>query len=267
MAELGEVRRLRILDLVQRHGSVRVSELSDLFHVTPETIRREINRLAREGRLARVHGGAVPAGDEVPFQLRAGRQLDEKNAIAVAAARLVDDGDVIALDASTTALALANELLARRPNALVVVTNGAELPLRLGGTPAVSVLSLGGTLRWRSRSYVGPLALRALENYRVRKAFISCQGFTRECGPSESNEAEAEVKAAMVRAADEVVLLVDHTKWGRNALVPICGLGPITRIVTDQAPPPHERQALDLDGVRLDVADCAALAPAGGHHS
>ena len=266
MADLGGVRRQRILELLRAEGSVRVADLSRRFRVTPETIRREINRLAGEGRLQRVHGGAMlpAAAAEEPFPHRLTRQSLEKGAIARAAAELVEDGDVIALDASTTALALGQALLERGPTNVVVVTSGAELPLVLGPSPSITVVSLGGTLRWRSRGYVGPQALRSLARYRLRKAFISCQGCTVEAGPSESGEEEAQIKAAMVRAADETVLLVDHTKWGKNALVPLCGLDRVRTLVTDREPPALERRALTRLGVELRVAGADTLARVGG---
>lgn len=257
--ELGEVRRARILERALHEGSVRVSDLSAQFGVTPETIRREINRLVGQGRLTRVHGGAVlpPASgpQELSFHSRAERQRGEKNAIALAAAMLVEDGDVIALDASTTALALGLELRARRLRALVIVTNGAQLPLRVGDAEGITVVCTGGTLRPRSLSYVGPQTLRAIEGYRVRKALVSCKGFTLADGPSETGEADAEVKQALCRAAEEVVLLVDHTKWGHSSLVPICPVSALRTVVTDRLPPADERARLQAAGIRLHLAD------------
>lgn len=257
--ELGEVRRTRILDMASREGSVRVSDLSARFGVTPETIRREINRLVRQGRLTRVHGGAIlpptAVQYEVPFQSRVERQHAEKSVIASIAASLVEDGDVIALDASTTALALALELRSRRPRSLVVLTNGAQLPLRISDSDGITVVCTGGTLRSRSLSYIGPQTLRAIDGYRVRKVFMSCKGFVPGDDPTDGNEADAEVKQAFVRAAETVVLLVDHTKWGRNSLVPICPASALTHIVTDQAVGADERQRLEMAGIALHMVD------------
>lgn len=265
--ELGEVRRARILAMAGQEGSVRVSDLSLRFGVTPETIRREINRLVRQGRLTRVHGGAIlppsAAHLEVPFQSRVERQHAEKDAIAALAARLVEEGDVIALDASTTALALGLELRARRPRSLVILTNGAELPLRLADAEGITVVCTGGTLRGRSLSYVGPQTLRAIEGYRVRKVFMSCKGFTVTDGPTEGNEADAEVKQAFVRSAETVVLLVDHSKWGRNSLVPICPLEALTHLVTEREVTEAERDRLEQTGVHLRCEDAAPAEPAG----
>lgn len=247
-------------------GSVRVSDLSTRFGVTPETIRREINRLVRQGRLTRVHGGAIlqqsAPQHEVPFHSRVERQHAEKVAIAAAAARLVEDADVIGLDASTTALALALELRMRRTPSLVVLTNGAQLPLRIADADGITVVCTGGTLRARSLSYVGPQTLRAIEGYRVRKVFMSCKGFTVTDGPTEGNEADAEVKAALVRAAEAVVLLVDHSKWGRNSLVPVCPIGSLTHIVTDRAPDPEERARLAASGITVHIEESDGAAEA-----
>jgi len=261
--ELGEVRRTRILEMAGQDGSVRVSDLSTRFGVTPETIRREINRLVRQGRLTRVHGGAVlpptAAQYEVPFHSRVERQHAEKGAIASMAARLVEEADVIALDASTTALALALELRARRPRSLVILTNGAQLPLRLADADGITVVCTGGTLRARSLSYVGPQTLRAIDGYRVRKVFMSCKGFTVGDGPTEGNEADAEVKQSFARSAETVVLLVDHSKWGRNSLVPICTVDALTHVVTDRIVTEEERVRLERRGVTLHVEDAAMV--------
>lgn len=256
MADLSGVRRQRILQLARAEGSVRVADLSRRFKVTPETIRREINRLAGLGQLERVHGGAMlPVADaEEPFPHRLSRQSAAKDAIGRAAAELVADGDVIALDASTTALALGRALAARGAANVVVVTNGAELPLLLGPVTGITLLCLGGAMRWRSRGYGGPLAVAAMARYRVRKAFISCQGLTLEAGPSEGSEEEAQVKVAMMRAADETILLLDHTKWGRNALVPLCGMERIGRIVTDREAPAADRRQLAELGIAVRIA-------------
>lgn len=259
--ELGEVRRSRILELASQEGSVRVSDLSTRFGVTPETIRREINRLVRQGCLTRVHGGAVvprtAALHEVPFHSRVERQHAEKGAIAAAAARLVEEGDVIALDASTTALALALELRGRRPRSLVILTNGAQLPGRIADCEGITVVCTGGTLRARSLSYVGPQTLRAIDGYRVRKVFLSCKGFTVADGPTEGNEADAEVKQAFVRAAEAVVLLVDRSKWGHNSLVPVCSMTALTHIITDQPADPADRALLEAQGIKLHVEAAA----------
>ncbi len=261
--ELGEVRRNRILEMAGQEGSVRVSDLSARFGVTPETIRREINRLVRQGRLTRVHGGAIlpptSVQYEVPFHSRVERQHAEKGAIASLAARLVEEGDVVALDASTTALALALELRGRRPRSLVVLTNGAQLPLRLADAEGITVVCTGGTLRSRSLSYVGPQTLRAIDGYRVRKVFMSCKGFMVGDGPTEGNEADAEVKQAYARAAETVVLLVDHSKWGRNSLVPICPVDALTHVVTDQTIAEEERLQLESRGVTLHVPDTGGM--------
>ncbi len=253
--ELGEIRRTRILEAAQQDGSVRVSTLSARFGVTPETIRREINRLVRQGRLTRVHGGAIlPPGahiHEVPFFSRVQRQHDEKVAIALAAAPLVEEGDVIALDASTSAMELGLALRQRGFRSLVILTNAVQLPLRLAEADGITVVSTGGTLRARSLSYVGPQTLRAIDGYRVRKVFLSCKGFTLQDGPTEGNEEEAEVKQALLRSAEEAILLADHTKWGHNSLVPICPPGAIQRVVTDRPVAGEVAETMEAYGIRL----------------
>ncbi|GFR38367.1 putative HTH-type transcriptional regulator YulB [Insulibacter thermoxylanivorax] len=206
----------KIVQLVDERGSVRVSELSEIFKVTEETIRRDLDKLEQAGRLLRSHGGAVSIKDhtsETPFMEREVTNVEEKKQIAKEAVRHVRPRDRIILDASTTAWYMA-QMLPDIP--LTVLTNSIKVAFELANKEKIEVVSTGGILSPRSLSFVGPLAESSLEQYHVNKAFISCKGVHLDRGATESNELQARLKKRMIEIADEVYLLVDYSKFNVN---------------------------------------------------
>lgn len=224
----------RIVDLVNERRSIRVSELSELCGVTEETIRRDLDKLEAEGKLARTHGGAVSLSEnqsEVPYYEREIVHKEEKRRIAEEAAKRIRPKERILLDASSTAWYMAR-LIPDIP--LTVLTNSIKVAIELSAKEKIQVISTGGILSPGSLSYVGPLAERALEQYHVNKLFLSCKGAHLERGLSESNELQGLIKQRMIDAADEVVLLADSSKFGVQAFTHVAGWDRVTRVVTDE---------------------------------
>lgn len=233
MAMLAAERGEKIVQLVNERGSVRVSELSERFGVTEETIRRDLDRLEREGRLKRSHGGAISLKEmqpEVPYFEREITNVAEKQRIARRAVQLVNEHDFIILDASSTAWYMAAEL-ADIP--LTVLTNSIKVAMELAAKEKIRLISTGGLLSPRSLSYVGPLAEQSLDRYHVAKAFISCKGLHVERGLTESNELQARIKQKMMNIADEVYVLADHSKFGVQSFAIVDGIERVTGIITD----------------------------------
>src|SRR5690606_4926839 len=173
---LATERRRKIMELIQSEGSILVSEMSKRFHVTEETIRRDLDKLESEGKVIRTHGGAIindtsPA--EIPVEYREIKRLEQKKAIAKEAVKFVQAEDCIALDASTTAWQMA-KILPDLP--ITVVTNSVKVVMELANKENIQVVSVGGTLVSRSLSFVGPLTERSIEGYHVQKCFLSCGG-------------------------------------------------------------------------------------------
>lgn len=248
-------RRSQIARLLQQHGTVRVAALSEMFEVTEETIRRDLEELEKEGILKRTYGGAISrrgTGIELPFAAREEKNREEKLKIARAAAALLDDGDTIILDASTTALFVARHL-PTTPR-LTVVTNSVRVVLELAAHPNVTVIGIGGQLRERSLSFVGPQAERALAAYHVDKAFLSCKGLTLAEGMTDSNELEVELKKRMVEAAAAVIAIVDSSKLGYVAFARICPLDQIARLITDDAADPALLARIEEMGTPITLA-------------
>jgi len=226
---------------VEEHGRVRVTDLAERFAVSEVTIRKDLRVLETEGRVVRAYGGALAPSrsrSERAFEVRERLQRAEKERIGAAAAALVVDGESIALDASTTALAMARHLKTRGGWVhLTVITNGLRIASELAGHRGIAVALPGGFVRWEALSVVGPLGGGLLERVNIQKAFMGAAGFTLETGLSDATEEEAQIKRLIVAAATEVVALVDHTKWGRTAFATFCPLDRLTAVVTDEEAP------------------------------
>lgn len=223
----------KLTSLLNEKGSIRVTELSEIFNVTEETIRRDLERLENEGKLRRSHGGAVSIKGnetEAPYFEREVRNVREKQAVAEEAINYVKVNDRIILDASTTAWYMAKRL----PDiSLTVVTNSMQVALELSSREKITVILIGGTLLPKSLSFVGRQADYALDLYHVNKAFISCQGIHPKRGLSDFNEMQALVKKKIIEVSDEVYLLADHTKFGVQAFSCISEIDSINYIITD----------------------------------
>ena len=254
-----EERQDHIARIVEEHGRARVSDLATTFRVSGVTIRKDLAVLERQGRLVRTHGGAMTvgrAGAERAFDVRERLQRDEKDAIGRAAAAMVVDGESIALDASTTALALARHLKGRGGWLhLTVITNGLRIASELAGHPGIGVVMPAGFLRWEALSLVGPLGEGLFEKVNIQKAFMGAAGFAIEAGLSDATEEEAQIKRLMVQGASEVVGLVDHTKWGRAAFATFCETADIGVVVTDAGAPPAMVEEVRRTGIEVHLVE------------
>lgn len=241
----------RIVQWVNDRGGVRVSELSELCGVTEETIRRDLDKLEREGKLKRSHGGAVRIMDqqpETPFSEREIMNVAEKKNIAAKTVKYIRPNDRIALDASTTSWYVAQSL----PDMpLTVLTNSIQVALELSGKKQIEVLSTGGILSSRSLSYVGPLAEANLDPYHVNKAFISSSGVHLAKGISDPNELQARFKRKLIGLADEVFLMADYSKFGVQAFAQIAPLALIDRLITDSRTDAEVLSLLAEQGIEI----------------
>jgi DeoR/GlpR family transcriptional regulator of sugar metabolism len=249
-------RQEQIAKMVADAGRVRVADLATTFGVSPVTIRKDLLVLEGEGRLVRTHGGGIAprstSRPEPAFEVRERLQRDEKWRIGAAAAALVEDGDSIVFDASTTALYMARHLKERGAwHQLTVVTNSIRIALELAGQVGITVLMLGGRVRSEALSVVGPLGDGVFRRVNVQKAFVGAVGLTMEAGLSDAMEEEAQIKRSMVAAAREVYALVDHTKWGRTASATFCRPDRLTGIITDEDAPADMVDALRGLGIGI----------------
>jgi DeoR/GlpR family transcriptional regulator of sugar metabolism len=243
-------RRKEIVRMLEVEQRVTVPELSQHFAVSEVTIRKDLAWLEAQGLVRRTHGGAIltAAGSppsEMSFDLRERLQFEEKERIGQAAASYVQDGETIALDASTTALAMAPFL--RSKHDLTVVTNSVRTGLELLQAPTLSVLLLGGMLRRESYSVVGTWGRSILQQVNISKAFVGARGLTLRAGLTDVHAEEVELKRAIVEAANEVIAVLDSTKWNQVTLATFCPLERLKLIITDtQAPAQMVKQVRKL---------------------
>jgi DeoR/GlpR family transcriptional regulator of sugar metabolism len=234
---LAQQRQAAILDRVRAAGGVRVSELAAEYGVSDMTIRRDLESLADRGLLAKVHGGATTVSPgsayEPGFAAKSVRQRDEKAAMALRAAALVSPGDAIALSAGTTTAGLAQRLV--DVPALTVVTNSipvADVFYR-AGRPDQTVVLTGGT-RTPSDALVGPVAVAAIATLHLDMLFLGVHGMSERAGYTTPNLMEAEVNRALIDAAERLVVLADHTKWGTVGISSIVPLDRADVLITDE---------------------------------
>jgi DeoR/GlpR family transcriptional regulator of sugar metabolism len=187
---------------------------------------------------------------EPAFDVRERLQTEQKTRIGAAGAALVHDGESIVMDASTTALSVARHIKARGAwTQLTIITNGLRIAFELAGHPGLTVLMLGGRVRWEAMSVVGQLGDGLFSRINVQTAFLGAAGFTLETGLSDATEEEAQIKRSMVAAAREVIAIVDSTKWQRAAFATFCPIDKVSSVLTDDEAPPAMVDALRARGV------------------
>ncbi|MFI7481736.1 DeoR/GlpR family DNA-binding transcription regulator [Kocuria sp. M1R5S2] len=256
---LPDRRRREILDRVRAAGAVRVADLVAELGVSDMTVRRDLDRLARDRELQKVHGGAkLPAGSsaaEPGFTHKSELQLPEKAAIAAAAAAMVEPGMSVSLNSGTTTCALARAL--RRIRDITVVTNSPRIADVLHDAPATgqAVVSLGG-VRTPSDALVGPLATAALRTLHLDLCFMGVHGISEREGLTTPNMMEAEVNRLFLDRCDRSVVLADSTKWGLAGLYRIAGLDEVDAVVMDDGVDGPARETLNpsVPDLRLEPA-------------
>ncbi|WP_231506240.1 DeoR/GlpR family DNA-binding transcription regulator [Paenibacillus sp. UNC451MF] len=251
----GNDRKKEIISLLEDLGIVRVSDMSKRFGVTEETIRRDLERLENEGLLLRTHGGAVlnrKDGPELPILQRELVNLEDKKLIGEYAASMVKDGEVIAMDASTTCLQMAKLL----PNKeITVITYSIAITYELIKKTNIQVFLIGGYLDRHSLGNTGTPAEKMLEGYHADRFFFSCQGFDLQRGVSEPYEAHVQLKKNMAAIADQLVLMADSSKFQRKSLVRLIEMEAISTLVTDRQLPEEEMQEMEACGIEVVVVN------------
>ena len=232
---LAAERRTGILEKLEREGRVLVSELSPVYGVSEETIRRDLEKLESEGYARRCYGGASYTGErELPYSLRKQRNVPGKKRIAAAAAALIPDGASVALDGSSTAAFVLRELRVKKN--LTLLTNSVEIALSLPDAAGWTVLLAGGAFKKEGLSVTGSRAEEFIGGYHTDWAVISCAGLDIGAGASDLQEDDARVKRAMLRGAERVMLAADSQKFERRAFAAIAPLEELDILVTDREP-------------------------------
>lgn len=230
-------RRREILDRLRLNGKVIVSELAKDFDVTEETIRRDLERLDREGLASKTYGGAVARQSsalDLPYNVRESVNVEQKQAISEHIARLIRDGERLMLDSSSTALYILRKLKDKKN--LTIITNSVKILIELADRSDWTVLSTGGSLKHGALSLNGSSAEKMIHSYHVDTAICSCKGLDTQLGVTDSNEHDSLIKQAMFASADRRILALDSEKFDKKSFVRVCGLETLDLIVTDTAP-------------------------------
>src|SRR5258706_11810671 len=242
---LAAERRRLIAESIRSRGVVSVAEMADVLGTTDITLRRDLRAMAKEGLLVRTHGGAVlPAalGHEPSYSEKARQAAAEKAAIARLAVQLIQPGDSILLGPGTTTLALAR-LLVSSPE-LTVVTNSLLVAQALMDAPHVEVILTGGTLRRSIPALLGPAAEESVRSLRASQAFISGNGFTADRGLSTPSPLVAATDRALASAAQQVVVLADHTMIGEETMCLTVATARVHTLITDSSAKPAAFDAM-----------------------
>jgi DeoR family transcriptional regulator of aga operon len=249
-------RRQRIASLLREQGSVQIPMLAEMFRVSTQTLRKDLNFLDSKGVCTRSPGGAIlrrgvltPREDAIDVK----RTLffDEKVRIGQAAAALIGAGESVLLDSGTTTLQVARHI--GPDDSLVVVTNDVGILNELATHEDVQLVFLGGTLRRKSLSVFGTQTERALEGLHVDKLFLAADGFDIEKGVTTHFEPEALLNRKMCEVAREIILVTDSSKFRRVCLHKIVEPQRISKLITDAGIPPEAREALKKSGVEVII--------------
>jgi len=242
---LSEERRREVLELLQTEGRVLVGGLARRFKTSLITIRKDLEYLHSQGHLERTHGGALPvksgALKDSSLQEKARLHRAEKLRIASAAARMIQEGQVVILDSGTTTTAIARAC--RHFQELTIITNATNIAADLADT-SVKVILTGGVLRQNSYSLVGPLAEESLRRLSADLLFLGVDGFDVRYGLTTPNLLEARVNRAMTESARRTVVVCDSSKFGRRSLALILPTSAVHETITDKNLSKHDRKSL-----------------------
>lgn len=230
-------RKNEILNKLRIEQRVLVSELATHYGVTEETIRRDLDKLEKEGYATKTYGGAIWGNStktDLSYTIRNKTNVEAKTAIAALISQMVQDGDHLMLDDSSTCLYIAKQLKDKKD--LTVVTYSAEIVMELAGVEGWTVISTGGQLKSSSLSFTGPQVAEMLSKFHVDKAILSCKGLDRDAGVTDSAESHAVAKQAMIRAARESILALDDTKLDKISFVQVVPLDKLHTVVTSKQP-------------------------------
>ncbi len=230
-------RKNEIMNKLKTEQRVLVAELAKHYGVTEETIRRDLDKLEKEGCATKTYGGAIWGNStktDLSYTIRNKTNVDAKHTIGDLVSSLISDGDHIMLDDSSTSLYIAKHL--KEKHKITVITNSIEIITELADVEGWTIMSTGGRLKPESLALVGAQAQAMIRKYHVDKAIISCKGLSADFGITDSSEYHSLLKQAMIHSAGQTILALDSSKLDKASFVKIENLDSITTVVTEQKP-------------------------------
>ncbi|MET2986468.1 DeoR/GlpR family DNA-binding transcription regulator [Aureibaculum conchae] len=243
-----------ILDILNKEKYLEVLDLCKLLDVSAVTIRKDLKLLEEKGLLFRTHGGASlenPYINEKAVNEKEKISVEEKNGIAQAAAKLIDENDSILIASGTTVQALAKFIEPK--NKLTVITSSLNVVLHLINHKNTEILQLGGYVRHSSASVVGNYATQILENVSFSKLFLGVDGIDLDYGLSTTSLEEAQLNKKMLASAQKTVVLADSSKFGKKSFAKICGLEEVDQIITDDGISKSIIKKLEESGIVVNI--------------
>lgn len=252
---LSAERQREILRLIRERRRATVAELSERFGVSPATVRRDLDVLEGEGVIRRSHGGAVVAeraAPEPPIIQRMMENEEEKRRIGQAAAKLIQDGETIFLGSGTTTFEVARHLVGKKN--LTVITNALNIVNLLAEQPDITVVVTGGLLRHSELSMIGHITEQTLKELRANKVIMGMRAISVQEGLTSDYLPETMTDRAIIQSASEVILVADHSKFGKVSTVLVAPVTAVHRIVTDSAAPADIVAELRKLGIEVILA-------------
>lgn len=251
-----KTRQQKILKAIQDNRQATVAELSRLFNVSEVTIRRDLRELANQGVLYRAHGGAIalsPSVAEPPVVQRMGHTEQCKVSISQAASALVSDGDSVFIGSGSTTAYVARHLVSRKN--LTVVTNTLTVATELASAAGVTVVVTGGMMRASELSLIGHITEQALREVRVDKIIMGIPAISLEHGLTNDYLPEVMTDRTIIEMAPELILVADHTKFGKVASAFVAPLTRVTCLVTDSETDSEMLSHIEDMGIQVIVAE------------
>ena len=249
-------RRDKILELIREDGHAKVNDLSRIFKVTEVTIRQDLENLEKDGFIVREHGGAYLKNIDLNvrnFSLQNQQNLSEKMMIARKAVEFIHDGDTIILDSGSTTSEIA-KLLTGYSN-LTIITNALNIALILGAQAGITVIVTGGEFKAPTLSLTGQKAADFFQNLHVDKLFLATAGIALKSGLTYPGISDICVKRAMIESANEIYLVADSSKIGKNAFASLGALSLIDYLITDAKIKVEDKEWLKTYDVQFLIAE------------
>ena len=248
-------RQMEIISLLQNQKTVKIENLSRIMNVSENTIRRDLKLLESKGTLKRIKGGAMlPDSFIQPFQIRNVEFKEEKALIGKGAAKLINEGDIIIIDAGTTTLYLAKNIEKRD---ITVLTNFVDIASEFynNNREVKKLILSGGITRYSTHSLIGPPAESFFAQVNADKLFLGAGGLHLSKGLTNANMEEIPVKRAMINSAKQIILLADSSKFGKVLLSQICPLERLDCIITDHKVPLQIVDQLENMNIKVIIAE------------
>lgn len=250
----GIERHQKIIGIIQLKGYESVTNLCKKLRVSAVTIRKDLKLLEKNNKLFRTHGGASntnPFTVDRPVNVKENLQPEEKKSIAAAGARYIENNDSIIIASGTSLLALAREI--KPEQKLTVITSALQVAQELIKHPNIDIIQLGGGVRHSSSSVVGAYAEDILKDFFCTKLFLGVDGIDFDFGITTSSSMEAQLNKRMMHVVQKVIVLADHTKFGKRGFSRICSVDEIDEIITDKGISSSMVEKFATSGIKITV--------------